>query len=75
MDIRSETCLIIKRGSRFMVGKILGGPELRWSDSPWAAWRTRDREQAEKVARVIGGDLWLFNPVAGQLREVREWKA
>lgn len=68
MDIRSETCLIVKRGTEYLVGTILYSTDLRWSESPWAAWRTRDREQAEKVAAKIGGDIWLFNPVAGQLR-------
>lgn len=70
MDIRTATCLIIKRGAEFMVGKILFSSEFRWSDSPYDAWRTRNREEAEAVARQVGGDLWLFNPVAGQLREL-----
>ena len=65
-DIRLKTGLIIKRGPEFLVGRIMGTSELKWSDSPWDAWRTRDREAAE---RVTGGDLWLFNPVAGQIRE------
>ena len=71
MDIRKETCLIVKRGTEFLVGTILYSTDLRWSDSPWSAWRTRNREHAEKVAAKIGGDLWLFNPVAGQLRKAK----
>ena len=73
MDIRSETCLIVKRGSEYLVGTILYSQDLRWSDSPWSAWRTRSREQAEKVARVTGGDVWLFNPIVGQIRRA-VWK-
>ena len=68
MNIRKQTCLIIKRGAEWLVGTILCCTDLRWSGSPWDAWRTRDREKAEKIAKVTGGDLWLFNPVAGQLR-------
>lgn len=68
-DIRLKTGLIIKRGPVFLVGRIMGTSELKWSDSPWDAWRTRDRDEAEAVARATGGDLWLFNPVAGQIRE------
>ena len=75
MNIRTKTCLIIRRGSEFLVGTILYSTDLRWSSSPWDAWRTRDREKAEKLARVTGGDLWLFNPVAGQLQEVRHERA
>ena len=69
MNIREETRLIIKRGPEYLVGKILYTTEYRWSTCPWDAWGTRSREKAEKVAHRVGGDLWLFNPVAGQLRE------
>ncbi len=68
-DIRRETKLIIKRGDSFLVGTILGSKELKWSTSPWDAWGTRNRDAARRIARATGGDLWLFNPVAGQLRE------
>ena len=71
MNIRKQTQLIIRRGAEFLVGTILYSTELRWSRSPWDAWGTRDRETAERVAKVVEGDLWLWNPVAGQLREVR----
>lgn len=71
MDIRECTVLIVKRGSMFLVGKIPYSAEFRWSDSAYDAWRTRKRETAENVARIVGGDLWLWNPVAGQLREVK----
>lgn len=67
-DIRLKTGLIIKRGPVYLVGRIMGTSELKWSSSPWDAWITRDRDEAEAVARATGGDLWLFNPVAGQIR-------
>lgn len=69
--IKLNTGLIIKRGPEFLVGSVMGTRELRWSLSPWDAWRTRDREEAEEVAREIAGDLWLFNPILGQIREYR----
>lgn len=31
---------------------------------------TREAETAGKLARVTGGELWLFNPVAGQLKKM-----
>lgn len=68
MNIRQKTRLIIRRGPDYLVGRILYTTEFRWSGSPWDAWWTRDREEAERIARRTGGDLWLFNPVAGQLR-------
>lgn len=70
MNIRLATGLIIRKGPEFLVGTVLYSTELRWSGSPWDAWWTRNREEAEDIARVTGGDLWLFNPVAGQLKEV-----
>ena len=70
MNIRLCTVLIVKRGSQFLVGRIPYSLEFRWSDSAYDAWSTRSREAAEDVAKLIGGELWLFNPVAGQLREL-----
>ena len=70
MNIRLKTRVIIRRGPEFLVGTILYSTDLRWSRSPWDAWSTRNMEAAERVARRTGGELWLFNPVAGQLREV-----
>ena len=71
MDIRLNTRIIIRRGPGFLVGRILYSTEYRWSTSPWEAWWTRDRETAEYEARRVCGELWLFNPVAGQLREMK----
>ena len=72
MDIRTQTGIIIKRGTEFLVGTICYSKELRWTTSPWEAWRTRSRKEAEAVAAKVGGEMWLFNPVAGQLREFRK---
>lgn len=71
MDIRRETGIILKRGALFLGGMIAGTNEFRWRQSPYDAWITRNREAAERVARRAGCDLWLFNPIAGQLREIR----
>ena len=68
MDIRRKTALIVRKENEFLVGTILCSTDLRWSRSPWDAWSTRDRSQARAVAAITGGDLYLFNPVAGQLR-------
>ena len=70
--IRRATVLVVRRGVEYLVGRIPYSLELRWSRSPYDAWSTRDRETAMKVARRTGGDIWLFNPVAGQLREAQK---
>ena len=68
MDIRLLTCIIIRKNTKFLVGRVLGSSELRWSDSPHDAWRTRDKEAARDMARKTGGIMMLFNPAVGQLR-------
>lgn len=70
MNIRLLTALIIRKGPEYLVGTIVYSTDLRWSISPWDAWRTRNRNDAERVARATGGEVWLFNPIAGQLKEV-----
>ena len=71
MDIRRETALIVRKGNEYLVGTILFSTELRWSRSPWDAWKTRDRDDARKVTELVEGVTMLWNPVAGQLREAR----
>lgn len=67
-DIRKKTCLIIAREGEYLVGKIVYSADLRWSGSPYDAWMTRNREQAERVARRTGGIVMLFNPIVKQMR-------
>lgn len=71
MNIRLETGIIIQKDGQYLVAKIVGTNELRWSSSPWDAWRTREREFALMVADKVGGTQMLFNPVAGQLRGLK----
>jgi hypothetical protein len=68
MNIRYQTGIIIEKDGEYLVGNVIGINVLRWSASPWDAWRTRRRESADLVARAVGGRQMLFNPVAGQLK-------
>lgn len=70
MDIRTKTGVIIRNKGKYLVGRIVFSDQLRWSDSPYDAWFTRRLEDAKKVSEKTGGTLMLFNPVAGQLREL-----
>lgn len=67
MDIRSKTCLIVRKNRYYLVGwdGLTKGPS--WSQSKYDAWRTRDVKTAKRVARKCGGTLMLFNPIAGQI--------
>ena len=66
MDIRKQTCIVIRKNGEYLVGRILFSRDLRWSNTPYDAWKTRDREKAREVARRTGGIMVLFNPVVGQ---------
>ena len=68
-DIRMKTGLIIRKDGEYLVACQIGTGNLVWSISPWDAWITRHREDAEQVNSIIGGELFLFNPVAGQIRK------
>ena len=70
VDIRTKTGLIIKKGSEYLVACQIGTRRLIWSVSPYDAWFTRSRDDAERVNAVICGELFLFNPVAGQIRKL-----
>ena len=67
-ELRRKTCIIIRKNGEFLVGNVMGTRELRWSIYAFEAWRTRDREQARRVARITGGILVLFNPVTGKTK-------
>jgi hypothetical protein len=69
MNIRLETGLIIRKDNEYLVGRVIYTGELRWSLSPWDAWKTRVRANARSIADKTGGEIMLWNPVAGQLRK------
>ena len=70
MDIRKQTVIIIRKDGEYLVGRSILG-ELRWSVSPWDAWKTRKRDKAFIVADRVDGVRFLFNPVAGPLRQMK----
>ena len=70
MDIRRATCIIIRKDGEYLVGTILYSTDLRWSWSPYDAWRTRRKEDAERVARKVGGEMVLFNPIVRQMKAI-----
>lgn len=69
--LKQATVLIVRRGVDFLVARISYSLEFRWSRSAYDAWSTRSAEKARKVAEMLGGDLWLFNSITGELREAK----
>lgn len=70
MDVREKSCVIIRRGNEYLVGKVVFSNELRWSISKWDAWNTRDMRKARKIAERVGGVPVLFNPIVGVTKAV-----
>ena len=68
MDIRRETSLIVRKDGEYLVGKVLYSEELRWSKSPYDAWKTRIRASAKSIRDKTGGEILLWNPIVGQIR-------
>ena len=69
--LRRETVLILrKKDGDYLVGTILNSNKLRWSNSPWAAWRTREKQKAVKIAEKTGTEIFMFNPIVGQVRKL-----
>ena len=71
MDCREYTRLIVKKDGEYLVGCVLGTKILKWDDSPYDAWWTRIKERAIRVANGVDGQIMLFNPIVGQLREYK----
>ena len=67
-DIRKKTCLIIRKNGEYLVGRVLWSTDLRWSKSPYDAWRTRNRDKAEEYARRTGGIVMLWNQIVKQMK-------
>ena len=57
-------------GREYLIGTILYSTDLRWSRSPYDAWRTRRKEDAERVAGKVGGEMVLFNPIVKQMKVI-----
>lgn len=71
MDIRRETCIIIRKNGLYLQGKKWLSDELLWTWSAYDGWRTRRKKDAERVAGAVGGEMVLFNPIANQKRVIK----
>ena len=69
--IRRKTCIIIRRGGEYLVGTIVFSTDLRWSTSPYDAWTTRRIDHARRIARAVGGEMVLFNPIIGRTKDMK----
>lgn len=68
--LREKTGLIVRKDGEFLQCLDMFY-KLRWSTSPYDAWITRCVEDAQAVAEKVGGELCLFNPIIGSLKEYK----
>lgn len=66
VDIRMYTRVIIRKNGEYLQCRDVQCKSLIWSNSPYHAWWTRNKDDAMDVARKTGGVMVLFNPVAGR---------
>lgn len=70
MDIREKTCIIIRKNRLFLQGKECFTNDPKWTQYRYQAWRTRNRQKAERIARIVGGVMVLYNPIADQTKVI-----
>lgn len=63
--IRRRTTLIVEKDGYFLQGRSCLTGELIWTWSKYDAWQTRTLRDAARIALVLGGTLWMFNPLMG----------
>ena len=68
--LKKKTAIIIRKNGEYLVGKALYSEDLRWSISPYDAWKTRNYQKARRVARATGGIMVLFNPVINKMKVI-----
>lgn len=70
MDIREQTCIIIRKNKLFLQGKECFTNKPKWTQYRHQAWRTRNKGKAAEIAKKLGGAMVLFNPVADQVKVI-----
>ena len=67
-ELRKHTCIVIRKQGEYLMDACIWTSEPRWGISVYDAWRTRNKEAAQRIARVTGGVMVLFNPIVGQTK-------
>ena len=70
MDIREQTCIIIRKNNLYLQGKECFTNKPKWTQYRHQAWKTRNKKTAAEIARKVGGVMVLFNPVANQTKVI-----
>ena len=70
MDIREQTCIIVRKNNLYLQGKECFTNKPKWTQYRYQAWKTRNKKTAAEIARKVGGVMVLFNQVANQTKVI-----
>jgi hypothetical protein len=68
--IRRQTSLIVVKNGQYLSHRNMVTGKIEWDPHLSRAWRTRNRDDAQKLARMLGGRLMLFNPIIWRTKEL-----
>ena len=69
MTMREQ--FIIRRAGEYLSAAVVNNEKIvlfiRWRKSPYDAWMTESREEAENVAEKLAAEVLKFNPLTGAI--------
>ena len=71
MKVEDMDVFVIRNGRQFLIGAEthLDGEKKFpvWDQYKFDAWRTRNIFVARRIARILGANVAVFNPVTGEV--------
>lgn len=71
MNVSDCDVFVVRSGKQFLIGTE-STPDGRkkiplWGQYKYDAWRTKNIFAARRIARILGGNVCMFNPVTGEI--------
>ena len=62
-------CFVVKKGRQFLQGTERLGDKKRpiWTAYKHNAWQTKNPFTAYRIAKILGGTVYGFNPLTGDV--------
>lgn len=71
MKVDDQDVFVIRRGMQFLIGTEthLDGEKRYpvWGQYKYDAWRTKNIFVARRIARILGANVKIFNPVTWEI--------
>ena len=67
--MENSDCFVVKKGRLFLMGteEMDGKKHPVWSQYKYDAWMTMNIFAARRIARILGGNVFVFNPITGDV--------